>query len=89
MLVGLFNRYLWVWPNDANRHFGDRAMTSRAATSKISRTNAKIVEAVIRHAVGGSQKPAIIGPLEVTEDGLVLHLTADLFGKPATKTSRK
>jgi hypothetical protein len=69
--------------------FGDRAMTSRAATSKTSRTNAKIVEAVTRHAVGGSQKPAIIGPLEVTEDGLVLHLTADLFGKPATKTSRK
>jgi hypothetical protein len=61
---------------------GDQAMTSRA-------TNTKIAEAVARHAVGESQKPAIIGPLEVTKNGLVLHLSGDLFGKPATKTAGK
>jgi hypothetical protein len=52
-------------------------------------TNMKIAEAVARHAVGESQKPAIIGPLEVTKNGLVLHLSADLFEKPATKTADK
>jgi hypothetical protein len=64
-------------------------MTPQATTSKTSRTNAKIAEAVTRHAVGSSQKPETIGPLEVTESGLVLHLSADLFGKSTTRTNRK
>jgi hypothetical protein len=64
-------------------------MTSRATTSKGSKINAKIEEAVTRHAVGAAQKPATIGPLEVTEKGLVLHLSAGPYAKPSTKTSRK
>jgi hypothetical protein len=47
-----------------------------------------MAEAVTHHTVGIAET-AKIGPLEVTETGLVSHFPADLFGKPTTKTTRK
>ena len=64
-------------------------MTARAAPSKTSTTNAKIAKAVTRHAIGATQKPAVIGPLEVRNNDLVLHLPPNFFGKPDPKTTRK
>jgi hypothetical protein len=64
-------------------------MTTRATTSKTAKTNAKIVEAVTLHAVGAPQKPGKYGPLEVTNNGLVLHIPADLFGNRSKKSKLK
>jgi hypothetical protein len=57
-------------------------MATRSATSKPTSANVLIARAVTRHALGEKQTPTVIGPLEVTASGLVLHLASDAFVKP-------
>jgi hypothetical protein len=61
-------------------------MTQR---TKADLTTTRIRKAVVDHALGKAQRSKVVGPLEVTPDGLVLHVGTDFAPLAPTRVKDK